>query len=60
MTKKEYRKSVADWNRALEDGRVIRIDELNMKSFPTISMRDAELAKLQACGVNARIVRVPC
>ena len=56
MNKKEYRAYRADWEKALKDGRVVRLSETTLRSYPTIAMRDHALAELKAAGLPVSIV----
>lgn len=51
----------ADWQKALEEGRVVRmLDGTRMISFPTIARRDEFLAQMENTGEDIlEIVRLP-
>jgi len=58
MTPRKARKiAAANWTLALIEGRVIKIDDLTMKSYPTIEATQTALQALLADGVNAKIIR---
>lgn len=61
MTKAQRREIRSGWNKALAAGRVVAIgsDGLRMEAYPSTAVMDAALAKLQAAGVEYRIVTAP-
>jgi hypothetical protein len=56
MTKKEARQHKLEWNQAIAEGRVIRLDMGGFTSYPTVQMAQEKLADLIRVGLKAEIV----
>jgi hypothetical protein len=57
MTKREARERKASWNKAVDDGRVVRCDAgLRFRAFPTIEAMRTFVAEAQKAGMLVQIV----
>jgi hypothetical protein len=56
MTKREAKSKKAAWSLAVTEGRVVAVENAGfMTAFPTLEMRDAYIARLEAAGLAYRI-----